>query len=225
MPRILLVEDNDDLAFGLRRALESHGHEVEVAGDGEGGLRSVRRHPPDLMVLDLMLPGMDGFAVLRAMRADGCDAPVLILSAKGDETDKVYGLGVGADDFVTKPFGLSELLARVEALLRRGGPSRAPGPIGFGDVTVHLDARIVRRAGVDVSLAPKEFDLLTAFLRRPGLVYARTALLRDVWGHAPDVHTRTVDVHVLELRRKLEAIPAAPRHFITVRKVGYRFEP
>jgi two-component system alkaline phosphatase synthesis response regulator PhoP len=224
--RLLLVEDNRDLAFGLRNNLEIEGYEVEVASDGKDGLERARRSRPDLVILDLMLPGLDGFRLLKALRQDGLAMPVLILTARGEEADKVRGLKLGADDYVTKPFGVLELLARVEALLRRG---RTPAEIGepprterFGDVTVDPGTRTVTRGGQAVELAPKEFDLLLALLQRQGAVVARLELMREVWGYDDAVITRTIDTHVAELRRKLEADPAAPRHILTVRKIGYR---
>jgi two-component system response regulator MtrA len=233
--RILLVEDNDDLAFGLRRTLEGEGYEVAVAADGPSGIRSGLAQRPDLVILDVMLPGVDGFGVLRALRDGGMSAPVLLLTARGDETDKVHGFRLGADDYVTKPFGLSELVARVGALLRRAraaevpnasGAADAPAEVlGFDDVAIDPRARVVTRRGERVALTPKEFDLLLTFVRRPGVVLSRVALLRDVWGHAADVMTRTVDIHVAELRRKLERVPARPRHLVTVWKAGYRFDP
>jgi DNA-binding response OmpR family regulator len=200
---------------------------VEVAGDGPGGIAAAKHRRPDLIILDLMLPGADGFTVLSALRRDGMDVRILILSAKSEEADKVYGFGVGADDFVTKPFGLSELLARVNALLRR---STAPRDVGadsyaFGDVTINVDARTVTKGSIPVSLTPKEFELLLEFARHPSTVLSRARLLRDVWGHAPDIQTRTVDIHIGELRRKLEGEVAEPRHFVTVWKAGYRFDP
>jgi len=224
--RILIVEDNEDLSFGLRRSLEAEGYEIDVAGDGTHAIAAVRRSPPDLVILDLMLPSIDGFRVLQALRGEGLGMPVMILSAKGEEIDKVHGFRVGADDYVTKPFGLSELIARVRALLRRGvKPQREPSMVRFGDVTVNTEARVVTKAGRVVALTPKEYELLLAFMRRPGAVLSRATLLRDVWGHAPDVHTRTVDIHFGEVRRKLDGDATAARHFVTVRKAGYRFDP
>jgi DNA-binding response OmpR family regulator len=224
--KILLVEDNDDLAFGLRRTLEAEGYEVVVAADGHAGVHAAEGRP-DLLILDVMLPGLDGFGVLRAVRERGLSMPVLMLTARGEEADKVHGFRLGADDYVTKPFGLSELVARVAALLRRARPNDAPPaePLGFGDVTIDPQARVVLRGGQRVALTPKEFDLLLTFVRRPGVVHSRVALLRDVWGHSADVLTRTVDIHVAELRRKLERVPARPRHLVTVWKAGYRFDP
>ena len=226
--RILIVEDNDDLAFGLRRTLEGEGYDVDVAVDGPSGVRRALELRPDLVILDLMLPGFDGYRVLRTLREGGVQAPVLILTARGEEADKVYGFRLGADDYVTKPFGLSELLARVGALLRRARPAAAPAApeeYRFGDVTINPAARVVLRRGERVALTPKEFDLLLALVRRPGVVLSRVSLLREVWGHQADILTRTVDIHVAELRRKLEDVPASPRWFVTVWKAGYRFDP
>ena len=227
MTRVLIVEDNHDLAFGLRNNLEIEGYAVEVAPDGPAGLAAARRTPPALVVLDLMLPGMDGYRVLRQLREDGLTVPVLILTARGEETDKVLGFRLGADDYVTKPFGVLELLARVEALLRRSRPAVAPAHHTvqrFGQVEVEISTRSVRREGRPVALTPMEFDLLVALLQRQGAVATRLELLAEVWGHASDVLTRTVDTHIGELRRKLERDPSMPRHILTVRKAGYRLE-
>ena len=229
--RILVIEDNPDLAYGLRNNLEIEGYEVEVAKDGPKGLTRAKTGKPDLIVLDLMLPGMDGFRVLRALREDGHGMPVLILTARGEEADKVRGLRLGADDYVTKPFGVLELLARIEALLRRvmaprknGGP---PTPVfeKFGDIEVLTPSRTVLRDGAPVALTPKEYDLLIALIRRDGACITRTELLTEVWGYSAEVMSRTVDTHVAELRRKLEHDPASPKHIITVRKTGYRLAP
>ena len=227
MARILIIEDNRNLALGLRTNLEFEGHEAEIARDGTGGLMRARTRSHDLVVLDLMLPGLDGFRVLDALRAEQIATPVLVLTARGDESDKVRGLRSGADDYVTKPFALRELLARVEALLRRARPAadeRAPAATGirFGDVAVNPATRVVTRGGRPVPLRPKEYDLLGALLRREGGVVGRADLLREVWGYHESVLSRTLDTHVGELRRKLEADPAAPRHILTVRKAGYR---
>jgi len=227
--RILVIEDNPDLAYGLRNNLEIEGYEVEVAKDGTRGLARARSAPnPDLVVLDLMLPGMDGFRVLRSLREEGHNVPVLILTARGEEADKVRGLRLGADDYVTKPFGVLELLARIEALLRRvlapkknGGPP--PPPFDkFGDIEILTPSRTVLREGAQVSLTPKEYDLLLALIRRDGACITRTELLTEVWGYSAEVMSRTVDTHVAELRRKLERDPANPKHILTVRKTGYR---
>ena len=225
MTRILVIEDNGDLAYGLRNNLEIEGYDVDVAHDGEAGLRQACERRPDLIVLDLMLPGMDGFKVLREARAAGIDAPVLMLTARGEETDKVRALRLGADDYVTKPFGVLELLARIEALLRRSAPPAAPERITFGDIVVRPSSRVVTRAGQPVALTPMEFDLLIALVQRRGDLVSRIDLLTRVWGHSSAVLTRTVDTHIAELRRKLEPDPARPRYIHTVRKAGYRFEP
>jgi two-component system alkaline phosphatase synthesis response regulator PhoP len=225
--RILVVEDNANLAFGLSTSLELEGHQVVVARDGAAGLRAAREHGPDLVILDLMLPEMDGYRVLKALREEGREVPVLILTARGAESDKVLGFRLGADDYVTKPFGLLELLARVTALLRRAGrPASAdvpePAVVTIGELEVSPAQRAVRRRGEEVPLTPKEFDLLMALVRRKGTVAGRLELLAEVWGHRAAVMTRTVDMHVAQLRRKLEDDPADPRHIVTVWKAGYR---
>ena len=228
MTRILVIEDNRNLATGLRNNLEIEGYEVGVAGDGTAGLALARSSLPDLIILDLMLPGMDGYRVLRTLRDDGIDTPVLILSARGEETDKVLGFHLGADDYVAKPFGLLELLARVDALLRRAASAstkhKLATPVTFGDVQVDPGTHTVRRAGEAVTLRPKEYDLLIALLERRGQVASRAELLEEVWGYSGEVYSRTVDTHVAELRRKLEENAAEPRHILTVRKTGYRIQ-
>lgn len=223
--RILVVEDNPDLAFGLRNNLEIEGHEVRVAEDGPLGAELALAWRPDLVILDLMLPGMDGYRVLRTIREAGFDSPVLMLTARGEESDKVMGFRNGADDYVTKPFGVLELLARVQALLRRGSNGASASLDQFGAVRVDRAARTVSRDGHPVALAPMEFELLLALLDRRGAVVSRHDLMRQVWGYDASIVSRTVDTHVVELRRKLEADPAAPRHILTVRKAGYRLQP
>ena len=224
MKRILIIEDNKDLAFGLRSNLEMEGYEVRVADTGPEGLRQAKVYEPDLVVLDLMLPGMDGFDVLESVRESGLTMPVLILSARGEEVDKVRGLRLGADDYVTKPFGLMELLARIEAVLRRGEStaSEMAGTIRVRDLEICTATRSVRKNGEPVELTPKEFDLLLELLRNDGAVVSRIDLMKTVWGHASTIVSRTVDTHVAELRRKLEADPARPKLILTVRKAGYR---
>jgi two-component system alkaline phosphatase synthesis response regulator PhoP len=223
--RVLLVEDNVDLAYGLRNNLEIEGYEVEVAADGAAGLERARALRPDLVILDLMLPRVDGFRMLRALRAERLAMPVLILTARGMESDKVRGLRLGADDYVTKPFGLLELLARVEALLRRAGaPGAESAPDRFAEVEVDRSTHTVLRRGATVELAPKEYELLLALLDHRGAVVSRLELMRRVWGYSDAIITRTIDTHVAELRRKLEDDPARPAHILTVRKVGYRLK-
>ena len=225
---ILIIEDNVDLATGLANNLEIEGFTVTVEHDGARGLERARGRSHALVILDLALPGLDGFRVLSGLRDGGSDVPVLILSAKGDETDKVRGFRLGADDYVTKPFGLLELLGRVNALLRRSGGSArgrsSSSRIRFGDIEVRPNTHDVYRRGFPVGLRPKEFELLMALLRRRGDIVSRIELLREVWGYSADVVSRTVDTHIAELRRKIEDDPANPRHLITVRKAGYRLE-
>ena len=228
MKRILVVEDNKDLAFGLRSNLAMEGYDVRVADTGPEGLRQAKVFRPDLVVLDLMLPEMDGFEVLEAMRGSGLTMPVLILSARGEEIDKVRGLRLGADDYVTKPFGLMELVARVEAALRRGEP---PASADTDDETIvvrHIEicprTRRVHKHGEHVELTPKEFELLVELVRNEGAVVSRIDLMKTVWGHASTIVSRTVDTHIAELRRKLEVDPSRPTLIVTVRKAGYRLE-
>jgi DNA-binding response OmpR family regulator len=225
MTRVLVVEDNADLAFAVTTALQSEGFDVVVAGTGPDGVERARTREADIIILDLMLPGFDGFRVIRTLRGEGIETPILVLTARGEEEDKVKGLRLGADDYVTKPFGAMELLARVEALLRRSRlTAPAPALDHFGEVEVNRAARTVKRHGEPVALTPKEFDLLIALMDRAGTVVPRGELLSAVWGYQQDVNTRTVDLHISELRAKLEPNPAQPVHIITVRKTGYRFE-
>lgn len=227
MTQILLIEDNEDLAFGLRTALENEGFDVTIAGDGATGLERATHDHVDLIILDLMLPRMDGYRVLRSLRGAGIDAPVLVLTAKGEEANKVQAFSMGGDDYVTKPFGVLELIARVKALLRRTkGKDAAPIPAveRFGEIEINPASRTVYRAGQLVSLAPREFDLLLALVRRRGAAASRAELLREVWQYETGVVSRTIDIHIAELRRKLEPDPADPRHIRTVWKVGYRLE-
>jgi two-component system, OmpR family, alkaline phosphatase synthesis response regulator PhoP len=227
MAQILLIEDNEKLAFGLRSNLEYEGHEVAVAVTAREGMDALGTLSPDLIILDLMLPDTDGYRVLRQLREAGDTTPVLILTALGEEADKVRGFRFGADDYVTKPFGLLELIARVDALLRRTARTARPagaknGTESFGEIRVDRGRHIVTRRGEAVSLRPKEFDLLIALLDRKGEVATRLELLKEVWGYDEAVMSRTVDTHVAELRRKLEDDPANPRHILTVLKTGYR---
>ncbi len=228
MKKILIIEDSKDLAFGLRSNLEMEGYEVRVAETGPEGLRQATVFMPDLVVLDLMLPQMNGFKVLESMRASKLDMPVLILSARSEEIDKVRGLRSGADDYVTKPFGLMELLARVEAMLRRG---EAPGGgkpnahdtrLRVRDIEICTRTRTVSRNDEAVDLTPKEFDLLLELFRNEGAVVSRIDLMKTVWGYSSTIVSRTVDTHIAELRRKLEDDASRPTLILTVRKVGYR---
>jgi two-component system alkaline phosphatase synthesis response regulator PhoP len=225
MARILIVEDNPDLALGLRNNLEIDGYTVDVADDGMVALDRARSWQPDLIILDLMLPGLDGYRVLRTLRDEGLQTPVLILSACGAEADKVRGFRLGADDYVTKPFSLLELLARVDAMLRRTTMRAAVGEVHrFGAIEVDVTAQRVTRDKLPVPLTPREYALLMALIRRQGAVATRQQLLREVWRHQRDILSRTVDTHVAELRRKIEEDPSHPRHILTVRKSGYRLQ-
>lgn len=235
MTRVVIVEDNQSLALGLARSLEVAGFAAEVHGDGDAALEAILSAPPALVVLDLTLPGRSGFAILRALREAGVDTPALILSARGQESEKVLGFRLGADDYVVKPVGVLELIARVEAILRRAGVPAPPDGSGhggdapdaglrFGDVVVEEDRRVVTRGGVEVELTPLEYDLLVCLLRRGGAVVDRETLLTEVWGYKAPVPTRTIDTHIGNLRAKLEDDPSDPRHLVTVRKVGYRLD-
>ena len=224
MTRILVVEDSEDMAFGLRNNLEFEGYEVDVAADGPAGLTRAEEGRADLMILDLTLPGMDGLDLLKSLRARGNAIPILVLTARQEEIDKVEGLKLGADDYVTKPFGVMELLARVEALLRRSEQMQPMKVFRMGDIEVNVSARTVLRQGQPVELAPRELDLLLSLIAHQGRVVTREELLREVWGHAGRVVTRTVDTHVAELRRKLEPDATNPIFILTARKAGYRFD-
>ncbi len=228
MSKILVVEDNLALAEGLAYNLRHEGHDVRIAEDGEAAVADSRAWSPDLVILDLMLPKLDGYGVLAAIRETTSDVPVIILSARGEEADKVRGFRLDADQYVTKPFGVLELLERVSALLRRksrtGSTHETAEPIRFGDVVVDVAARTVCRGGALVTITPKAFEPLLALVARGGRVVSRQDLLKEVWGYGAFVLSRTVDSHIAELRRKLEVDPARPRHIVTVWKVGYRFE-
>ena len=223
--RILVVEDNADLAAGIEYNLKLEGYEVRIAPTGTEALSLAESWRPSLVLLDLMLPGMDGYQVLQTLRTGGSTVPVLILSARGEEADKVRGFRLDADQYVTKPFGILELLERIAALLRRAARAESPdeAALRFGDVVVDRTARTVLKAHLPCSLTPKAYELLMALVRRQGRVATRAELLKEVWGYGAFVMTRTVDSHVAELRRKLEDDPTHPRHIVTVWKVGYRF--
>jgi DNA-binding response OmpR family regulator len=224
--RILLVEDNADLAEGIEYNLRLEDYDVRVAENGRVAVEEAKQWKPDLVLLDLMLPEMDGYQVLKHIRQGDRHVPVIILSARGEEADKVRGFKLDADQYVTKPFSIVELLERIAALLRRSARPQAEPPVArmsFGDVEIDLAARTVTRCGVVCALTPKAYELLLALVRREGAVAGRNELLKEVWGYGAFIMTRTVDTHIAELRRKLETNPAEPRHIVTVWKVGYRF--
>ena len=229
MAQILVIEDEPAMREGLRLNLEFEGHAVALAGDGYAGLEAAKKGGIDLILLDLMLPGLGGLEILRRLRQDGVRTPVVILTAKGQEDDKIAGLGLGADDYVTKPFSVRELLARIEAVLRRaGGQVESPVPprFRFGDVEVDFERRQVTRGGRPVPLSYKEFEIVRFFVRRRGQIVSRDELLDQVWGYAEDAipNTRTVDTHIAKLRKKLEGDATRGRYIQTVHKVGYRFQ-
>jgi DNA-binding response OmpR family regulator len=221
MTRVLLAEDDQAISEPLARALRREGYEVEVCEDGPGALRSASGTPVDLVVLDLGLPGMDGLEVCRRLRNEGSGVPVLVLTARADEVDTVVGLDAGADDYVTKPFRLAELLARVRALLRRGVVEAAQGIHG---VRIDVDSHRAWMDDQELTLTAKEFDLLRVLLREHGKVVTREQLMREVWDTAWWGSTKTLDMHVSWLRKKLGDDAANPRFITTVRGVGFRFE-
>ena len=226
--RVLIVEDEEPLRMALSDALRAEGFDVLAAADGEEGLRLALREAPDVVLLDLMLPRRDGFSVLRALREDRLRAAVIILSARGEEWDRVQGFEYGADDYVVKPFSIRELLLRLRAVTRRadgdvpGLPLQA-GKARVGDCTIDFAGYSLERGGVRTGLSRRELELLGYFLTHEGQALDRATLLNDVWGADEYPTTRTVDMHVLKLRRKLEADPERPRHILTVHGVGYRF--
>ncbi len=224
-PRVLLVDDEPGLRLTLTDRLESEGYVVEVACDGAEGLAHAAAGAYDLIVLDLMLPKMGGLDVCRTLRQRGVTTPVLMLTAKSQVTDKVVGLKLGADDYLTKPFETIELLARIEALLRRRASGPQPGGhlYRFGDVLVDVRKMEVSRAGQPVELSAREFKLLRHFIEHRGDTLSRDALLADVWGYDETPLTRTVDVHVAGLRQKLEPNPKAPEFILTIHGLGYKF--
>ena len=222
--RVLIVEDNTHFASTLRNNLEIEGFLVDIAGTVAQAQQQMLRLEPDLVILDIMLPGRNGFDLLRSVRSSGNNVPVVVLTARRDEQDKLHGFGLGADDFVTKPVNLLELLARIRALLRRVYPSfaaAAPHWIRLGDIEICPPSRTVKRAGEVIDLRPKEFDLLLALFRQHDRIVSRAELLRDVWGCHASTVSRTVDTHMAGLRHKLEADPLNPRYLLTVRTAGY----
>lgn len=221
--RILLVEDDDSMVVALRDGFEYEGYAVTVARDGETALELAVGDPPALVVLDVMLPKKSGLDVCRELRARGLDVPILMLTARGQEIDKVLGLKGGADDYVTKPFGFLELLARIEALLRRAGATRSPDVLRCGDLEIDLRGDEVQKGGRPVDLSARELRLLRYLVEHRGHVVSREQLLSAVWDYDEPPLTRTVDVHVAKLRKKLEDSPDDPRYICTVHGLGYKF--
>jgi len=221
--RLLLIEDEPALARGLSDALRGQGFEVELAGDGQRGLEMALSQQPDLILLDIMLPKMNGYEVCRSLRSQGLDVPIVMLTAKGQEEDIILGLNLGADDYITKPFRTGELIARARALLRRRGPDRSVQR--FGNCEIDLTARKVLRNGVQLELTAREFGLLAYFASRPGRALARDTILNAVWGASVFVTPRSIDRCVATLRSKVEPDPHNPIYIQTIREIGYRFEP
>jgi len=226
-PKVLVVEDEESLRFSLAHTLKREGYTVLTASRGDDGLKAAREHAPDLILLDVMLPGMDGIQVCRQLRRDS-DVPIIMLTALGGESDRVAGLDTGADDYMPKPFGMRELMARVRALLRRSGPRATPdtGPtvIVSGDLQLDRERHEVTRGGHVLRMKPKEFELLLFFLQHPGRVFSREQILDEVWGYDFYGGPRTVDVHVRWLRQKIEPDAANPTRLRTIRGSGYLFE-
>ena len=224
MNRVLVVEDEPALAFSLKLDLETEGYHVETAADGESAVRRAREGGFDLILLDVMLPRKDGFEVARELRRAGVTTYIIMLTAKAQEAEKVMGLEIGADDYITKPFSPRELRARVKAVLRRSDRQDNPGVYRFGDVEVDFARHEVRRGGSPVDLTSLEFKLLGAFCRNRGRALTREQVLDLAWGQAVAVSERVVDNHVVRLRKAIEPDPANPQYLVSVRGVGYRFD-
>jgi DNA-binding response OmpR family regulator len=221
--RILIVEDEENMATGLKFNLEARGYRAEVALDGEEGYRKAVEGKPDLLVLDLMLPGLDGYEVCKRLKAQFPDLPIIILTARSQESEVVLGLELGADDYVTKPFGVLELMARIQAVLRR---SKSPDQLSeyrFGNVTVHFDTYSACKDGRSLDLSAREYEILRHLIEHKGKVVSRDELLNAVWGRDCFSAPRTVDTHIAKLRSKVEDEPHEPKHIVTVHGLGYRF--
>lgn len=224
--KILIVEDDASLRLGLEQGFLSDGHAVDTAADGEEGLRMALTGGSDLIVLDLMLPKIDGFEILRRIRADRLETPVIVLTARGEEEDRIAGFEYGADDYVVKPFSVRELLLRVQAVLRRAAESGPlKGEVTIGDAVVDFKGYQIRRGKKKIGLSRREAEMLRLFVENPGEAISRQRFLESVWGYQSYPTTRTVDMHVLKLRQKIESDPENPRHFVTVHGVGYKFFP
>jgi DNA-binding response OmpR family regulator len=224
MQTILVIDDDENLRDTIAVLLEREGFKALLAPDGRTGLEFAVMTRPNLILADLRLPDISGVEVCKRLRSSSNPTPIIVLSAAGEEIDKVLLLEMGADDYVVKPFGARELLARIRAVLRRTGPD-AERVVGFSDVLVNLERRTVTRKGQEVRFTPAEYNLLTFFLHNPDRPLSRDVILNSVWGYESFPNTRTVDAHVVRLRQKLEADPNCPRHFLTLHKVGYRFLP
>ena len=222
--RVLIVEDDQAMAVALRDGFEYEGYSVQVARDGAVGLKMASEKELDLIILDVMLPRMSGFDVCKQLRSEGRDTPIIMLTARGQEIDKVVGLKIGADDYVTKPFSFMELIARVEALMRRAHRQvESLDEYRFGEVVVNFKKFEVMRDGSPLEVSAREFNILKYFIEHRGEVITRDQLLDSVWGYGSFPLTRTVDMHIAKLRQKIEETPHDPRHIVTVHRVGYKF--
>ncbi len=224
MSKILVVEDEPDMVLGLKDNFEFEGYEVVTAGDGAAGLEKARALKPDLVILDIMLPRLSGLEVCKTLRSEGFEAPIIMLTARGQEIDKVVGLELGADDYVTKPFSIRELLARVRAILRRSdGSKRRLSRYRFSDVELDFEIYRGTRAGQPLDMSPREFELLRYLIERKGETVTRERLLEDVWGYENYPSTRTVDTHIAKLRAKIGDSGSEPRYILTIHGSGYKF--
>ncbi len=225
MTRILIVEDEPDMRRGLQDNLEFENFETVTTGNGKEGLRLALKEQFDLILLDLMLPGMDGMEVCQRLKENSSKTPIIMLTARGSESDKVEGLETGADDYITKPFSLKELLARINAILRRTSvqQSRKIHEFSFGDVSISFDRYAAEKAGTPLELSPREYEMMRLFIELEGETVTREQFLEQVWGYTTFPNTRTVDNHVAKLRQKIEDDPESPQHIITVHRMGYKF--
>ncbi|MEA2602021.1 MAG: hypothetical protein QOF89_3013 [Acidobacteriota bacterium] len=225
--RVLIVEDDEAMSVALRDGFQYEGYAVTLARDGEAGLQLATAEAPDLILLDVMLPRMTGLDICKQLRSGGNLVPIIMLTARGQEIDKVLGLKLGADDYITKPFGFMELLARAEAVLRRARPplpaAEAPETYRFSDVVIDFKRHEARKGNAEIDLSPREFQLLAYFIQHRGEIVTRETLLDTVWDYNAIPFTRTVDMHIAKLRKKIEDNPADPKHVITVHRLGYKF--
>jgi DNA-binding response OmpR family regulator len=227
MPRILIIEDEPEMQRGLRDNLEFEGYDVQVIGDGKKGMETIRSATFDLILLDVMLPGMSGFDICKKARTEGVTTPIIMLTAKGEEVDKVLGLEFGADDYITKPFSLRELLARVKAVLRRTptAAKAAATRVTIGLLEIDFESYSAVKKGKPVTMTSKDFDILRYLWNHQQQVISRDDLLKHVWGYDESISSRTVDNFIVKLRKKIEKDPAAPKHIITIHGTGYKLIP
>ncbi|HEX6740098.1 MAG TPA: response regulator transcription factor [Vicinamibacteria bacterium] len=222
--KILIVEDEPDMVLGLKDNFEFEGYEVVTASDGQAGLERARNDKPDLVILDIMMPKLSGLEVCKTLRSEGFEAPIIMLTARGQEIDKVVGLELGADDYVTKPFSIRELLARVRAILRRTeGAKKRLSRYRFSDVELDFETYRAKKGGEALDMSPREFELIRYLIERKGETVSRDRLLEDVWGYESYPSTRTVDTHIAKLRAKIGDSGSEPRYILTIHGVGYKF--